>query len=56
VFKIILGIFEILLMMPPYLFWNFIKIQIFVVNILMCELENMTQKKKNTEQSSCARG
>ena len=29
------GIFEILLMMPPYLFVNFIKIQIFVINILM---------------------
>ena len=27
-----------LLMMPPYLFFNFMKIQIFVINILMCEL------------------
>ncbi len=36
--RIILGLFEILLMMPPYLIFNFIQIQIFVINILMSEL------------------
>jgi hypothetical protein len=35
--RIILGIFEVLLLMPPHLFLNFIKIQIFVINILMCK-------------------
>ena len=32
----IVGLFEALLILPPYLFLNWIKIQIFVINILMC--------------------
>lgn len=32
----IIGLVEALLILPPYLFFNWIRIQIFVINILMC--------------------
>ena len=35
--RFLVGLFEILLIMPPYLFLKWIKIQIFVINILMCK-------------------